>query len=175
MKHAVASVIVAFVFGLPLAVHADSSKSTSPGKHSVHASSNNLTLPGFQTTAILAPLLTGTSAKGLPKRVLRVDGFLSSIDEGENAYIKPRCNGVDFEPTDDVGNGSASGVNCPVGATLTCSASGSWWLDLDAAEAAHPGTFIGKPLVIELLGFTNLYNGIPGPLVANMSAQLERK
>jgi hypothetical protein len=158
---------------LPMIAYGDAS--TSPGKHSVHASANDLSLPGFQTSAVLTPLLTGTIAKGLPKRILMVHGLLTSIGAGENAYIKPRCNGVDFEPTDDFGNGSASSVNCPADATLACSASGSWWLDLDAAEAAHPGVFIGKPLVIELLGFTNLYNGIPGPLVANMSAQLDRK
>jgi hypothetical protein len=29
---------------------------------------------------------------------------------------------------------------------------GTWWLDLDVAEAANPGVFIGMPLSVELVG-----------------------
>jgi hypothetical protein len=108
--------------------------------------------------------------------VLVVQGLLTSLGAGENAYIKPVVSGVAFEPTDDIGNGaSPAGVNCPDTATVTCSASGSWWLDLDAAEAAHPGTILGKPLIVELKGFTNAFNGIPGPLVVTMSAALHKR
>jgi hypothetical protein len=30
--------------------------------------------------------------------------------------------------------------------------SGTWWLDIDAAEAATPRVFVKQPLEIELLG-----------------------
>lgn len=167
---------VALVGALPSSLNAAANSSTSPGKNSVHVAASGLSLPGFQTSAVLTTLLTGTIEKGRPKRVLTVQGLLTSMGAGEHAYIKPRVNGVYFEPTDDFGNGAAAaGVNCPTTATLTCSASGSWWIDLDAAEAEHPGTFIGQPLVIELLGFTNSFNGLPGPLIAEMSARLEKK
>ncbi len=73
----------------------------------------------------------------------------------------------------NVGNGSAAGVNCPSTATLTCSATGTWWLDLDAAEVAHPGMFYGKPLNIVLGGFTNLNHSIA--VAAVMNARLEKK
>ena len=81
------------------------------------------------------------------------------------------ANGVDLEITDDLGTGSSMSVNCASTATYGCTGAGHWWLDLDAAEAASPGTFIGKPLVIQLLG------GGAGPLgvSASMSARLEKK
>ena len=168
-----AAMLASVITGTP--VLAPGAETTSPGKETVHVSSSNLSLPGFQTTAIQTTLLTGTLARGKPHRALVVHGLLTSIGAGENAYILPRVNDVAFNPADDFGNGSGSGVNCPSTSTITCSASGTWWLDLDAAEAAHPGTFIGQPLVIELKGFTSLFNGIPGPLVAAMSAELEKK
>jgi hypothetical protein len=40
---------------------------------------------------------------------------------------------------------------CDVG-VLHCTASGTWWLDLDAAEAANPDVFVGEPLAVELVG-----------------------
>ena len=32
----------------------------------------------------------------------------------------------------------------------TAAVSGVWWLDLDEAEAAEPGAFVGRPLVVEI-------------------------
>jgi hypothetical protein len=33
-----------------------------------------------------------------------------------------------------------------------CEFTTTWWVDLDAAEVAHPGRFKGQPLVVALLG-----------------------
>jgi len=145
---------------------------TSPGKNSVHVSANNLALP---EAFIEVVFLTGTLERGKRNRVLTVNAWFGSLAPGENAHIRPRVNGVSFEPTDDIGHGSGVAVNCPSTATFTCTASGSWWIDLDAAEAANPGQFIGQPLVVELLGATNQFTGVPGPIVADMSARLEKK
>jgi hypothetical protein len=38
-----------------------------------------------------------------------------------------------------------------------CPLSGSWWLDIDTAEAASPGAFVGQPLTVELIGGGNTY------------------
>jgi hypothetical protein len=44
-------------------------------------------------------------------------------------------------------------VRQPCQASLVhCSVSGTWWLDIDAAEAATPRVFVKQPLEIELLG-----------------------
>ena len=157
--------------GFPAAVRADAS--TSPGTNSVHASTIGVPLPPFLTVAVLTPLVSGTIAKGKPHRVLVVEGMIAAIGPGENAYTKPQVNGIDFEPTDDVGTGLAASVNCASTATLACTATGTWWIDLDAAEAAHPGMFYGKPLNIVLGGFTNLNHGIS--VAAVMNARLEKK
>jgi len=156
---------------LPPSAHADAS--TSPGINGVHASTVGVALPPYLTVVVLTPLVNGTIAKGKPHRVLVVDGAITAIGPGENAYTKPQVNGIDLEPTDDVGNGLAAGVNCPSTATLACSAAGTWWIDLDAAEAAHPGMFYGKPLQIVLNGFTDSNTG--GSVAAVMNARLEKK
>ena len=48
-----------------------------------------------------------------------------------------------------------------------------FWLDLDAAEAANPGVFIGKPLNIELLG--GAFSSPDGIYHATLSARMEKK
>ncbi len=63
-----------------------------------------------------------------------------------------------------------------IGPTSGCTVSGTWWLDLDAAEVAHPGVFIRQPLTITLLGGTVPGAGVPFvPGDASMSAVLEKK
>jgi hypothetical protein len=156
---------------LPGAVYADAT--TSPGTNSVHASTIGVALPPYLTVVVLTPLVTGTIAKGKPHRVLVVDGTISSIGAGDNACAKPQVNGIDFEPTDDVGDGLGTCVNCPSTATVGCSATGTWWVDLDAAETAHPGMFYGQPLQIVFTGFTNSNTG--GSAAAVMNARLEKK
>jgi hypothetical protein len=52
-----------------------------------------------------------------------------------------------------------------------CSVTGHFWLDLDAAEAAHPGIFINQPLVVELGGFGDVtFTGM-----ASLRARLVKK
>jgi len=48
-------------------------------------------------------------------------------------------------------NGPTVTIDCKLVNSSRCPLAGSWWLDLDAAEAAHPGVFIGKMLIVELL------------------------
>ena len=78
--------------------------------------------------------------------VLEVDGILRAYSAaGAYFYVFPRVNGVGLNPLD-----LSAAVSCA--AAVDCTATGTWWLDLDAAEAAHPGSFIGKPLNVDLLG-----------------------
>jgi hypothetical protein len=54
----------------------------------------------------------------------------------------------------------------------SCSLSGTWWLDLDAAELANPGMFVNMPLVVILSpGSTNA--GIFG--TATLTATMQKK
>ncbi len=62
--------------------------------------------------------------------------------------IRPTVNGVDMELINGAGLGVDFSQEC---GTTFCTLTGMWWLDLDAAEAAHPGMFKGRPLNIALL------------------------
>ena len=148
------------------AAHADST--TSPGKENFHASTIAVAVP-FQTDTVV---LSGVIERGRTKRTLIVEAFVGSLAPGESGLFRPRVNGVALEPTDDFGTGVSMSVICPDGQLIGCSGSAHWWLDLDAAEAAHPGEIINQPLNIELIG-----RGGTGPIgiFASLSARLEKK
>jgi len=120
--------------------------SASPGKNAAYASAN-----GFVADAAFDPAVSVTLEKGKRKRVLEVFGSVTDFDGGADLALVPRVNGLSvMEP-----------MRLPAAVTLqagnlcdagnACTASSEWWLDLDAAEAANPGVFVGQPLVVELL------------------------
>src|SRR5262245_25239871 len=95
------------------------------------------------------PVTVATLAieKGKKKRVLEVDATIvetSNVATGIGLIVE--VNGVAMEPTGAtyqvIEGCSASLINCTV--------QGTYWLDLDQAEAANPGVFINQPLVITL-------------------------
>jgi hypothetical protein len=143
--------------------------STSPGKNSAFESSDfgNGDMPQAVTT-----LLTATLLKGKKKHVLVVEATLSSGTSPVPSYLFLRAtvNGFPMEPLD---SGLLDDVlqACNNG---PCILSPTWWLDLDAAELAHPGMFIKQPLTVTLLGG----EGFPAPQLdskATMSVRLQKK
>jgi hypothetical protein len=150
---------------------------TSPGKNSVFLSASGLSLQsGLQT----ASLLTATINKGKKKTVVAVEGMLTDIGQTSGPrteHIWTEINGIGIEP--ETSNVSyVAQVNCP---TITispfsglCTVTGTWWLDIDAAEAAHPGMFVGQPLNITLMGQELTGNGDVG-LVATLTARVQKK
>jgi hypothetical protein len=111
---------------------------TSPGKNSVYVSQLAASIDSAGTHAI-----AGSIAKGKSKTVLEVDVVVTDIT-GTNAAVGARVivNGVLAEPSD----GNSQVADCNSG--IFCTLASQWWLDLDAAEAAHPGMFKGKQLVV---------------------------
>lgn len=163
-----ASVIASMMLvGVTLAGAAIADSSTSPGKENFHVSIKAVAVPAGSE----AVLLSGQIERGKRGRVLIVEAFVGSLAPGENGLFRPQVNGVFLEPTDDFGNGNAMGINCPTTTSFACSGGAHWWIDLDAAEAAHPGTFYNKPLNVDLLGRGATSLGV----VANLSARLEKK
>jgi hypothetical protein len=153
--------------GLMMAAVARGDSSTSPGKENFHVSTKAVAVPA----ASEGVLLSGQIERGKKGRVLIVEAFVGSVAPGENGLFRPRVNDVFLEPTDDFGNGNFMGINCPTTTAFACSGGAHWWIDLDAAEAAHPGTFHNKPLNVDLLGRGQTSLGV----VANLSARLEKK
>ena len=90
--------------------------------------------------------------------------------------IWPTINGIVVEPKDAGGPHTAQ-INCSgISGSYTnfCTTTGTFWLDIDAAEAAHPGMFIGKALTITLMGEEFTGNGDNG-LGATLTARVQKK
>jgi len=117
--------------------------------------------------------LQGTLQKGTRKTVLRVDvSLFVQIDPSmPSVYIYPTVNGQ------KAGTGYAGLMQavCDHSLSAYCSVSGSFWWDLDALEAAHPGKFIGQPLNIAVDGGSLVGGGVGQPYSASFSAELVKK
>jgi hypothetical protein len=131
---------------LPLAL-ADGT--TSPGDTSVFVTKTDINL-----NCIEAAILTATIKKGKPHHVLMVqammlfEGYLPPVTGPAVILARPRVNGIGVEPSGNVTHFSMT-QQCPPNVTF-CTVTGIFWLDLDAAEDAHKGMFLGQPLDIAL-------------------------
>ena len=164
MKYlAIAVGALALMVGSAASVRGDST--TSPGKSAVYVSQS-----GVPVGTTFTQLITGTIQKGKKKRVVEAD--LTLIDSGNSAGaigVGPVINGLALvmEPTTT----HIQLADCPSLSLNRCTATGHFWLDLDAAEAAHPGVFINQPLVIELWGIGDVaFTGM-----ASLRARLVKK
>jgi hypothetical protein len=134
-----------------------------------------------------APILVGTIAKGKKKKILEINAMITSEDLAPgapwtlNLYID--VNGVSADPTlatppggavQDCGSDTFSGpYSQPVEG---CTVSGTWLLDLDAAELANPGVFIKQPLTVTMYGGVGTNPGIAGiPASASLSVKMLKK
>lgn len=143
------------------------------------------TAPSIILPAGSAVLLTtpgATLAKGKKKRVIVVEATMTSGIPGPLPMVltmSATLNGVAMEPT-----GNPVGIITECGGTglspwlggpfFGCTLSGTFWLDLDQAETASPGTFIGMPLTVALLGGD--FAGVGGPpVVVSMAVREESK
>ena len=120
--------------------------------------------------------LIGTMGKGVHNRVLRIDATITVFMEHAlpSLGVRPWVN--DLEPYPGAVNVPSIAVTaCDWIKTSTCTVTGSFWFDLDALEAANPGTIIGKPLVITLNGGSPAGQGDGLRYSASFSAELVKK
>jgi len=120
-------------------------QSTSPGKNAVFVASPFGPLPMATAT-----LLSGTIVKGRAKRVLAIEGMFTTgfgPAVGDVVLLGARVDTISgtlaVVPPD-------AGFRCTFG--QQCTLTGTFWLDLDEAEANNPGTVVGKPLTVRLVG-----------------------
>ncbi len=167
--------VLAILF-LSLAASPAVAASTSPGGNAVYESATGIPLgPGP------APLVVGTIKKGLRSRVLEVNAMLTvgvPFAPGIELSVLVDVNGVLMEPLPSGPFGAVQSCVSVLLPTSGCTLSGTWWLDIDAAEAANPGIFIRQPLTITLFGGL-LPGPIPPPIGipadVSMSAVMEKK
>jgi hypothetical protein len=157
------AVMAALLVGTPVAW---GDATTSPGKNSVAVSKSGLTVP-----AIPATIASGTIEKGKKKNILAID--VSVTDQGSSSSaigVTALVNGLSdvMQPPLVV-----QLSECPASTWINCTTSAHLWVDLDAAEAAHPGLIIGQPLVIDLQAVANV--PITGLATASLEAHLQKK
>ena len=121
--------------------HPATAADITPGKNSAFASKVDQTpLPQYSNT----PLVSATISQGRSKRVLSIHATLNIRGPGTFVPgIAPTVNGTGAEMVR---------VSSDCSQQADCSLSGNWYFDVDAAEAANPGQFIGQPLIVNLLG-----------------------
>ena len=154
-RMALVSIVSGIVVGL--AAPAAFPASTSPGKNAVFVSATNIAINSTVT------LVAGMIAKGKKKHVLAVEGTVYKANNDTFALVA-KVNGVVMEPGQVFGG-------CPA---AQCLVTGTWWLDLDAAEVANPGVFIGEPLNVELVGEPYLFIATTANKVS-MTVRQEKK
>ena len=144
------------------------SASTSPGKNSAYESVGFAgPLPAYPPAT---PILTATILKGKAKRVLEIATMLTVTPSAPVTPVTAiRVNGVTVEP----GPGWNTAQDCSGVNAVGCTLNGLHWLDLDAAELANPGLFIGQPLVVEFFGSDYLASN--PAYSASLAVRMEKK
>lgn len=138
---------------------------TGPGKNSAFASADGSAFPTVPT-----PIAAVAIQQGKSKRVLEIAATTQVVNATPGIgtfYVQ--VNGVNVEPTN--GGILALAQHCD----STCAISGNWWLDLDAAETANPGTIVGEELQVVLYGYNNFIGGPFVPYTTTLSAKLVKK
>lgn len=143
MRHVLSCGVMA-VLALTLAAGSGFAASTSPGTNAVFASLNAAPFPAPFTT-----LLTATLTKGKKGHVLAVEAMLTSGLYAPNIpmtlHINVQVNGIQMEPSINSPTGAIQDCGgippVPAGAApVSCTVTGTWWLDPDAFPA-----LIGSP------------------------------
>ena len=97
----------------------------------------------------VSPSITVQLYKGKRGTMLVVHGGVAVFNPaGAWLGVGVTANGIDMEPTDGLGDSRIFQTGCQG----FCNLSGTWWLDLDLAEQAHPGMFVNVPIDVTLTG-----------------------
>ena len=122
-----------------LALPAYADVASSPAKTTAARSAVGIDLANAQTINVQL-------YKGKRRTMLVVHGSVSAYHQ-PSGFIRAAvtANGIQMEPTDFAGSSMIQGP-----CEFDCTLSGTWWLDLDLAEKAHPGMFVNVPISVKL-------------------------
>ena len=146
--------------------------STSPGRKVAFETAKGVPLP-FGA----GPVLTASMVKGKKKHVITVDAMVRlDLPPGmATLALGADVNGRQMDPSGTMGPYWSALQECPnVG--MGCSVTATLIMDLDAAELASPGVFIGQPLTITLWAADAGPGGGAGqPVDVSMIVRMEKK
>ncbi len=139
---AIALVTSAVVFS---AAPASEAADTSPGKIAAYASTTSAQIKDFDT------ILSASLKRGKRHRVVEVDFSVTVPTAPSNGSLSGVAvvNGLTILEPSKLETTITAVETCST-PLIPCLLNGHFWLDLDAAEAAHPGVFMGKPIVVEV-------------------------
>jgi hypothetical protein len=149
--------------------------STSPGKNSAFEASTGDVLTPY------APKLTASIEKGKKRTVLAIeaaytDGPYSPIYGVRALGLGVTVNGVAVQPNPAAAEQHV--IDCGLTDTppATCGVVGTFWFDIDAAELANPGVFVGQPLSV-VMSAGHVGGGPPpaNPMDASLSVRVQKK
>lgn len=162
--------MVRFVSALALTVIATAPAAaavttTSPGKTAVHATETS----GLAANGDINDIYS-TISKGKAKTVVEVNATVSvnASASVSSIYVYVSVNGYAANPL-------AYAQQCDPAATTSCTVSGAFWFDIDALEIAHPGEFVGQPIIVHLLGGNSAIAGAGTPYTATITARMGKK
>ena len=152
MRAPVTWATIVLLFSLTAAPVFAADATTSPGKTSVFVAHQS---SGYADICCQVKL-NATINRGRRHEVLRIDGTFKAVNTfgcspTDVDMFPPQVNGIIVNP-DALGGWISAVAHCDPSVHVCPTITGTYWLDLDAAEAANPGMFIGKPLNITLLG-----------------------
>jgi hypothetical protein len=112
------------------------------------------------------PIVSATISRGKARSVLTIDATVVPSGVEEMAVVI-LVNGI-LRP------GFLMGQRCDL--AVNCSAGGSFWVDLDEAEAAVPGTVYNQPVVVDVIAW-DYENPVssPGTAGASLTLHMEHK
>ena len=138
---------------------------TGPGKQSAMTSMNFTMADDDVATPLSAEIVRGKEHNRL---IVHLWVRLVSAHNADSVFWDNivRVNGVSVEPT---GGGTHQEEVC----SPSCSRGATFWLDLDAAEAAHPHQFLGRPLDVTVVFEANTSPpGGAGSFTADLVVQM---
>jgi len=162
---------------------ANAQVSHTPGKKVAYVSTGpgGVLLPGAP-----AAVLTAQIVKGKKKTVLTVDATVNSaivLFAPWELAIGVDVNGVAMDPStsypfsivQDCGSDAVAGPHGSI--AEGCSVSGTFMIDIDAAEAASVGSFYNVPLNVKLVASQGPGGGflVGVPIDATMAVRMEKK
>lgn len=159
-----------------LATGVGSAASTSPGKNSAFVSSTGV-LTSYNVQA------SATIEKGKKKTVLAIEASYSDGASYPTAAgmrvlgLAVYVNGVQAQPNPLASYVYLTDCGYVDDDPVACSVTGTFWLDIDAAELANPGAFVGEPLVVELTAGDLAAGPLVGitPMDTSLTVRVQKK
>jgi hypothetical protein len=171
-------VVVSTALGLVLSLTGSgvaATYSTSPGKNAAFEAST------ADPLTVYGPKLTATIVKGKRGTVLAIDAAYTDGPYGPIGGVRViglgvTVNGVAVQPNPATAEQYVADCGSNDTPPAVCNLAGTFWFDIDAAELANPGTFVGQPLTVVMSGGDVSGGAFPAnPMDSSLTVRVQKK